>query len=250
MRPALFYTLGDSMAGHSKWSQIKHKKAKEDLKRGRTFTKLIKEITIAARTGGGDPDGNPRLRFLIDRAKEINMPQDNTARAIKRGTGELPGVSYERYLYEGYGPGNIAVIVEVLTENKNRAIAELRTTFSRKCGTLTENGAVGWMFNRLGVIRLAQQGLTEDQLIENLLEQAVKDISLEDGTFTITCDPKALDEIKQVLTTLNLKVESADIEWVPGTTVSLNKETEQKAYDFLSALEDLDDVQNVYTNLA
>lgn len=238
------------MAGHSKWKQIKHKKAKEDSKRGKLFTKLIKEITVAARMGGGDPEGNARLRFLVEKAKEINMPLDNTMRAIKRGTGELPGVNYEHYTYEGYAPGNIAVMVDVLTDNKNRAIAELRTVFTRKGGTIAENGAVSWMFDKLGVITLNAQGLTEDQLVENLLEHAVKDITLDDGVFTVTCDIKALEEIKHALTTIGYKVDSAEIEWVPRNTIEVSPEIEDKTYEFLSALEDLDDVQNVYTNLA
>ena len=238
------------MAGHSKWSQIKHKKALLDSKRGKRFTKLIKEIAVAARLGGGDPAGNPRLRLLLEKAKEINMPQENSVRAIKRGTGELPGVSYERYMYEGYGPGHFAVLIEVLTDNKNRAIAELRTVFNRKGGTLAENGAVSWMFDKLGVIRMAQQDMSEDQLIETLLEQQVKDISLEDNTFTITTDPKALDEVRQALTNMHLKTESAELEWVPRETMKLNEQTEEKAYEFLNALDELDDVQNVYTNLA
>jgi YebC/PmpR family DNA-binding regulatory protein len=237
------------MAGHSKWSQIKHKKAILDSKRGKQFTKLIKEISVAARSGGGDPAGNPRLRLLLEKAKEINMPQDNATRAIKRGTGELPGVSYERYLYEGYGPGNSAVLVEVLTDNKNRAIAELRTLFTRKGAVLAEHGAVSWMFNKLGVLHVPAQGLTEDQLIEKLLAHEVKDVSTEDGTFVITCDPKALEEIKHALTILGIKVEHADIEWISSNTVKLEGDTETKAYDFLHALEELDDVQNVYTNL-
>ncbi len=237
------------MSGHSKWSTIKHKKAKEDAKRGKQFTKLIKEISVAARQGGGDPDANPRLRTLMDKAKEINMPQENSSRAIKKGTGELPGATYERYQYEGYGPGNSAVIVDVLTDNKNRAIAELRALFTRKGAALAESGAVSWMFDKLGVIRVPNQGLTEDQLIEQLLAHDVKDVYQEDGTFVITCDPKALDEVKNALTTSGLTIESAEIEWVPKDTVEVGKETEDKAYEFLSSIEELDDVQNVYTNV-
>lgn len=237
------------MSGHSKWSQIKHKKAITDSKRGKVFTKLIKEITVAARMGGGDPTGNPRLRFLLDRGREINMPQDNALRAIKRGTGELPGISYENYTYEGYGPQNIAVMVDVLTDNKNRAIAELRTVFGKKGGILAESGSISWMFKKLGVICVPSAGTTEDKLLEDLLEYDINDITQEDGFFTITCDPKSLEEVKNKLSSLNYKIESAEIEWVAQNTVQLNKEAEEKAYDFLHALEDLDDVQNVYTNL-
>lgn len=237
------------MSGHSKWSTIKHKKAKEDAKRGKSFTKLIKEITVAARLGGGDVEGNPRLRLLLDKAKEINMPLENSQRAIKRGTGELPGVSYERYLYEGYGPANSAVLIEVLTDNKNRAIAELRAVFTRKGGVIAENGAVSWMFDKLGVIRVPLQGLTEDNLIDALLAHEVKDVYQDDGEFVVTCDIKALDEIKQALTTLNIKVESAEIEWVPRSILDIDEAAEEKVYEFLTAIEELEDVQNVYTNI-
>lgn len=238
------------MSGHSKWSTIKHKKAKEDAKRGQSFTKIIKEITVAARLGGGDPAGNPRLRLLLDKAKSINMPQENSTRAIKKGTGELPGQQYESYTYEGYGPESIAVIVEVLTDNKNKAIAELRHFFSRNGGAIAENGAVSWMFKRLGVLRIAAIGLTEDTLLEYLIEYDIKDIVIENDTITITSDPRALDEIKQVLISRGIKVESAEPEMVPDNTIDLSGEDEEKAYNFLSGLEELDDVQNVYTNLA
>ena len=237
------------MSGHSKWATIKHKKAKEDAKRGKSFTKLIKEISVAARQGGGDPEGNPRLRTLLEKAKEINMPAENSARAIKKGTGELPGVSYERYQYEGYGPGNTAAIIDVLTDNKNRAIGELRAVFARKGGVVAESGAVSWMFDKLGVIRIADQGLTDDQLLEMLLAHDVKDIYQEDGTFVITCDVKALEDVKNVLASSKITPESAEIEWVPQNTVDLSPEAEEKVYDFLGAIEDLDDVQNVYSNV-
>lgn len=237
------------MAGHSKWKQIKHKKAILDSKRGKSFTKLIKEITIASRLGGPDPDGNPKLRLLLEKAKEINMPQDNSTRAIKRGSGELPGMHYERYMYEGYGPGNIAILIEVLTDNKNRAVAELRTFFNKKNGILAESGAVSWMFNKLGVIKLEKSSISEDILIDSLLAHEVKDIHQEENYFVVTCDPKALDEVKKVILDLGSKVESAEIEFVPQNYISLNGEVEDKAHEFLTSLEDLEDVQNVYTNL-
>lgn len=237
------------MAGHSKWSQIKHKKAKEDCKRGKLFTKLIKEITIASRMGGGDPAGNARLRLLLEKAKEINMPQDNSARAIKRGTGEIPGQSYESYIYEGYGPGNIAIIVEVLTDNKNRAIAEMRTIFTRKGGIIAQAGAVSWMFSKLGIIRIPENAATEETLLELLIDHEITDIRSEDNVTTITCNLTAIEDIKQILSDNKIKTESAEIEWVSQTNVEVNKDNEEKAYEFLQALEDLDDVQNVYTNL-
>ena len=237
------------MAGHSKWSTIKHKKAKEDAKRGKKFTKLIKEITIAAREGGGDVDGNPRLRLLMEKAKEINMPQENSSRAIKRGTGELPGVNYEQYLYEGYGPGSCAVIIDMLTDNKNRAISIVRTFFHKQGATLAESGAVSWMFDKLGVIRVPSEGITEDTLLEQLLEYEIKDIYTEDTMFVITCEIPQLDTIKLALEKLDYTIESADLEYVPKNTIPLEGSTEEKAYEFLQALEDLDDVQNVYTNI-
>ncbi len=239
------------MAGHSKWSQIKHKKAKLDAKRGKAFTKLIKEITVCARLGGGDPDGNARLRLLIEKAKEINMPQQNIIRGIKKGTGELPGAQYEGMTYEGYGPHGIAVLVETLSDNKNRTVAELRHIFSKKGGNLSESGSVAWMFENLGVIHVSGN-TTEDQLLETLIDYDVDSISKdEDHLFTISCDPKELDKVKHALENLGLKIEAANLEWLPKET---NKNTlegaqAEKAYGFLEALDDLDDVQNVYTNL-
>ncbi len=237
------------MAGHSKWSTIKHKKAKEDAKRGKKFTKLIKEITVAARDGGGDPAGNPHLRLLLEKAKEINMPQENSTRAIKRGTGELPGQSYEQLLYAGYGPGNSAIIIDVLTDNKNRAITDLRTFFNKQGGILADTGSISWMFDKLGVIRIPVDSLSEDTLLEQLIDHDIKDLTQEEELFTITCDIPHLEEVKQELGKLNYEIESADVEYVPKDTVSLDSSTEEKAYEFLQALEDLDDVQNVYTNI-
>src|SRR3989338_8133694 len=181
------------MSGHSKWANIKHKKAKEDSARGKAFTKLTKEITIVARDAGGDPNGNPRLRTLIEKARRINMPLDNIKRAIQKGTGELPGVSYEQCMYEGYGPGGIAVMIEVMTDNKNRAVGDLRHTFSRKGGSLAEGGAVSWMFSQKGVIKAAG-AVSEDELFEKLLDFEIEDIKKEEDLFFITCDTKSLDE--------------------------------------------------------
>jgi len=238
------------MSGHSKWSTIKHKKAKEDAKRGQAFTKLLKEITLAARMGGGNPDGNPRLRLLIDKAKAINMPLENTQRAIKKGTGELPGVSYEPFTYEGYGPYGTAVMIDTLSDNKNRTVAELRHAFAMKSGNLGENGSVSWMFERLGVITCAANSLSEDDMIELLLDYDVKDVKIEDGMFTINCNMKAIDQVKKAIEDKGLKVEEAEFEWVAKTPVELSDEQSEKVYEFLEALQDLEDVQNVYANLA
>ena len=237
------------MSGHSKWSQIKHKKAKEDAKRGQAFTKLIKEMSIACRHGGGDPNSNPRLRLLLEKAKEINMPAENIARAIKRGTGELPGISYDPITYEGYGPYGIAIVVDTLTDNRNRTVAELRHIFSGKGGNLGETGSVNWMFERLGVIQ-AKGSSDEDTLLERLIDYDIKDVTATNGTFTITCEPKVLDAVKSAAEALDLKVESAEIEWVAKTPTHLAENQAEKAYEFLSALQDHEDVQNVYTNLA
>ena len=238
------------MAGHSKWANIRHKKEKEDAKRGKVFTKLVKEITICAKASGGDIDSNPRLRQLVEKAKAANMPQDNIVRAIKKGTGELPGVSYEAITYEGYGPGGIAVIFDVLTDNKNRSVADFRHIFSRHSGNLAETGAVNWMFERLGVIRCITKA-SQDDLLETLIDYDIKDISVHDTTTTISTDPHALMAVKDAVEKIaNTTVEHAELEWVATNLHEItDEETEKKAMDFLEILEDNDDVQNVYTNL-
>lgn len=237
------------MSGHSKWSTIKHKKAALDAKRGQAFTKLIKEITIAARLGGGDPNGNPRLRLLLDKAKAMNMPVDNAKRAIQRGTGELPGVSYEEHNYEGYGPHGIAVIVETLTDNKNRTVSELRHLFSSKGGNLAETGAVNWMFERMGVVHATCESMTEEKLLEELIDYDINDIKSDGPQFYVYCNMKALDQVKQAVEKLCSKVEEAEVEWVAKNTTTLTDEQSSKALEFLSALQDHEDVKNVYTNM-
>jgi YebC/PmpR family DNA-binding regulatory protein len=236
------------MAGHSKWANIKHKKAAADAKRGKAFTKLIKEITVCAKVAG-KPDVNPRLRQLIEKAKDINMPADNIARAVKKGTGELPGVAYEAITYEGYGPNGVAVIMETLTDNKNRTVADLRTFFSKRGGTIGETGSVNWMFERKGVLKGYSNKKTEDDFIELLLDYEVDNISVDDDIFFITCEPKSLDEIKKILEDANFKVDNAELEWVAKNTVSLDDQSSEKVIEFLDELEDLDDIQNVYANL-
>ena len=238
------------MSGHSKWATIKRKKASIDSKRGKEFTKLIKEITVAARLGGGDAAGNPRLRLLLEKAKEVNMPLDNAQRAIKRGTGELPGMHYEPQTYEGYGPYGIAVMVDTLSDNKNRTVAELRRIFTASQGSLGETGSVGWMFDRLGVIRTTNATVSEDELLEILLDYDIQDLTPEDNTFVITCDAKSLEKIRQTLTQkTDLKIDSAELEWIPNNVTKVGDDSLDKAYDFLNELEEHDDVQNVYTNL-
>jgi YebC/PmpR family DNA-binding regulatory protein len=239
------------MSGHNKWSQIKHKKAKEDSKRGLAFTKLIKEITVVARNGGGDPDHNPKLRLLLEKAREINMPIDNSQRAIKRGTGELAGVAYEECTYEGYAPGGVAVLIDALTDNKNRTVAELRRVFSRHGGSLADAGTVSWMFQKLGVVRAVDpKNRSEDELLELLLEYEPDDLKKENGTVAVYCAPKSLLQIKQQLEELGMKIETVALESVAKTTIDLSDEDSEKVLTLLSTLQDHDDVQNVYTTLA
>ncbi len=236
------------MAGHSKWANIKHKKAKEDATRGKVFTKLSKEISIAAKEGG-DPNGNPRLRTLLEKARDVNMPLDNVKRAIQKGTGELPGVHYEKHMYEGYGPGGIAVILEMLTDNKNRAIAELRHVFSRKGGNIAESGAVSWMFSLKGIIRGSSKDLTEDALVEKLIDFDVEDVKIDDNSYTVTCAVSAMHDVQIALKNNGLKVEHAEPEWVAKDFVEPSESDVEKAVDFLQALDELEDIQNVYSNL-
>ncbi len=238
------------MAGHSKWKTIKHKKAALDAKRGKAFTRLIKEITVVARDGGGDPDGNPRLRTLMDKAKQINMPQDNVTRAIKKGTGELPGLTYESVMYEGYGPGGIAILVDTLTDNKNRTVSDMRHQFSKKGGNLAETGAVAWMFERKGSLTFKAPGKTEDDILEFLLDFDVSDIKIDDDLFVVYCDTKALEPIKKALENTGIHVEHADLEYVAKNPMDLSEDESSKALSLLEILDDHDDVQNVYTNLA
>ncbi len=237
------------MAGHNKWSQIKHKKAKEDSKRGKAFTKLIKEISVSAHEGGGDLESNARLRQLVDKAKYINMPRENIVRAIKRGTGELPGVHYEPYTYEGYGPFGIAIVIETLSDNKNRTVADMRHIFSKGNGTLGESGSVSWMFKKMGAVR-GTSSKSEDELLEALLEYDIADIK-QDGTFfSIFCNPKSLATVKKAAQDAGMTVDNAELEWVAQNTTELTDAQTAKAVDLLSTLHDHDDVQNVYTNLA
>lgn len=239
------------MSGHSKWKTIKHKKAATDKQKAKVYTKIIKDITVAARESGGDPAHNPHLRMLLEKARKANMPSDNAIRAIKKGTGELPGVHYEAHQYEGYGPGGIAVIIEVLTENKNRAIAETRAVFSRKGGSIGETGSVNWMFERKGVVRGTGATLTEDMLLEALLDCDVSDIEHNDDVWTITCAPHDLENVKEALSKLKFTLDEAELEWVAKNSMELTDEEKQAAaVEFLEALEELEDVQNVYSNLA
>lgn len=237
------------MAGHSKWANIKHKKAKEDAKRGKEFTKLVREITIAAKISG-DPASNPRLRHLVEEAKDINMPQDNIIRAIKKGTGELPGVTYEAITYEAHGPAGTAIMIEVLTDNKNRVVADLRALCTRNNGHLAESGSVNWMFDKLGIIRaVATAQTTEDFLFERLLEHNINDISINDGTITVSMPVPSLHEVGETLQKAGIKIEKSQVEWVAKSLIELDALAEEKAFSLLEKIEEYDDVQNVYTNI-
>jgi len=236
------------MSGHSKWATTKRKKAAIDSKRGKMFTKLIKEITIAAREGGGDPAGNPRLRLAIDNAKSANMPQDNIDRAIKKATGELEGVSYHEYTYEGYGPGGIALLVEVATDNKNRTVAEVRHIFSKHGGSMGESHSVAWMFDRKGIITLPKQGKSEDDIMETVLDAGADDLTSEDEFFDVQTSLESFERVRKLLQDKKLNIENASLQWIAKNPVIVSGEDAEKALKLMEALEDCDDVQNVYTN--
>lgn len=238
------------MSGHSHWATIKRKKEKTDAAKGKVFTRMIREITVASREGGGDPDGNPRLRLLLDKARSVNLPRDPIERAIKRGTGEIAGENYEAVKYEGYGPEGMAIIVEALTDNRNRTVSDLRHLFTKYGGKLAETNAVGWMFEHKGVIWVHGTGHTEDTLMELLIDYNIDDIVADDGMFAIYCAPSALQSVKEGVEKSKLKIDSAELEWVAKEPISLSASTvEERAYKLLDALEELDDVQNVYANL-
>ncbi len=238
------------MSGHNKWSTIKHKKAREDAKRGKMFTKIIREITVSAREGGGDADANPRLRAAIADAKAANMPQDNIKRAIQRGTGELPGVSYEQVAYEGYGAGGVAVMVEVLTDNRNRTTPEVRHLFSKHGGNLGETGCVGWLFTRKGLVLVPRaSGIDEDELMERALEAGAEDLDTSDDEyFRIATAPDELHQVKDALEAAGVTVEAAHFEMEPSTTQRVEGSQAQQVIRLMEAFEDHDDVQNVWAN--
>jgi YebC/PmpR family DNA-binding regulatory protein len=236
------------MSGHSKWATTKRKKAIIDAKRGKAFTKLIKEITISAREGGGDPAGNPRLRLAIDNAKSANMPQDNIDRAIKKATGELEGVSYHEFTYEGYASAGIAVMVEVATDNKNRTVAEVRHVFSKGGGTLGESGSVAWMFERKGIISLPKQGKSEDEVMEIILDAGADDLQSEDDFYEIQTSMESFEPVRRSLADKNFTFENASLQWIAQNSIKVSGEDAEKVIKLIEALEDLDDVQNVYSN--
>jgi len=236
------------MSGHSKWSTIKHKKGAADARRGKIFTKLIKEITISARMGGGDPNGNPRLRSAIVAAKAENMPRDNIDRAIKKGTGELPGVSYEEATFEGYGPGGVAVLVDVLSDNRKRTVADVRHIFSKNAGNLGEAGCVSWMFEKKGLIVLEKAGVDEEKLINSALEAGAQDVQETGKEYEVIVDPADFEKVKKKLEEAKLKPSYAEVTMVPQSTVRLTGKEAQQMLRLMESLEDSDDVQHVYAN--
>ncbi len=238
------------MAGHSKWHNIRHKKAKMDAKRGQIFTKLIREITIAARQGGGDPEFNPRLRIAIEKAKEHNMPAENIERAIKRGTGELEGVNYEEVTYEGYGPEGVAVIVECVTDNRNRTTGEIRHLFSKYGGNLGSSGCVSFLFEDKGVILVPKEGISEEEIFEKAIEAGAEDVITDDENYyEIRTAPEDLYSVKEALEKEGVNIEKAELTKIPTTTVEIkDSETAEKLMKLLDALEEQDDVQKVYSN--
>ncbi len=236
------------MSGHSKWSTIKRKKGALDAKRGKIFTKLIKEITIAARLGGGDPDGNPRLRTAIQTAKGANMPQDNIARAIAKGTGDLEGVNYEECAYEGYGPNGVAILISVLTDNRNRTGAEIRHILTKNNGTMAEPNAVAWNFEKKGLFLVLQESVDEETLMELALEAGAEDFESTDDLFEIHTSPDAFETVREALEQSEIPAESAELAMLPKSTVKLEGKEAEQMLRLMEALEDNDDVQNVYAN--
>lgn len=237
------------MSGHSKWSTIKRKKGANDAKRGKIFTRLIKEITVAARTGGGDPDGNPRLRSAIVAAKAENMPKDNISRAIKKGTGEIAGEVYEEILYEGYGPGGVAVLVECMTDNRNRTVADIRHYFSKSSGNLGESGCVAWMFEKKGLIQIDKEKYSEEEMMDLALEAGADDVLEEDSEYQILTVPEDFNDVRDSLEESGVEYIEAAISMIPKNMVEVTEEKPARSLlKLLESLEDHDDVQNVHSN--
>lgn len=237
------------MAGHSKWANIKHRKGRQDAIRGKIFTRLAKEITIAAREGGGDPDMNPRLRLAVANAKTKNMPNDNITRAIKKGTGEIEGVSYEENTYEGYAPNGVAVILETVTDNKNRTVAEIRALFNKMDGNLGETNSVAWNFERKGVIEVRNSGKSEDEMMEFVLESGAEDLQYDEENSRIICAYDNFSEVNNFFDKSELEISEAKLEFIPKDIVKIEDvAAAQKVMKFIDAFEDHDDVQNVFSN--
>lgn len=236
------------MSGHSKWATTKHKKAATDAKRGKMFTKITKEITVAAKLGGGDASSNPRLRTAVAKAKGVSMPAENIKRAIQKGTGELPGVSYEEVSYEGYGPNGVAVIAEVMTDNRNRTVSEIRNIFSKAGGNLGESGCVSWMFQKKGYLVVSRAKVDEDRLMGLVLDAGAEDMQTEDESYAVTTPPNDFEKVKKALEEAGVAPDAAEVTMIPQTYVKLEGKEAQQMLRLMEALEDNDDVQNVYAN--
>jgi YebC/PmpR family DNA-binding regulatory protein len=236
------------MSGHSRWSQIKRKKGKADVQRGKLFSKILREITVAARNGGGDPKANMRLKAAIESAKEANMPADNIKRAVQKGTGELPGESYEEITYEGYAPGGVAVMIDVLTENRNRTGPEIRHTFEKFGGNMGSSGAVAWMFERKGIITADAERISEDELLDKALEAGATDFRRVEKAFEITTAPAQMDAVRDALAQARVPIIEAQVTYVPQSTVRVEGKEATSVVKLIEALEELDDVQSVYAN--
>jgi YebC/PmpR family DNA-binding regulatory protein len=236
------------MSGHSKWHTIKHKKGAADAKRGKVFTRIIKELTVAARNGGGDPDANPRLRTVVAEAKSVNMPAENIKRAIQRGTGELPGVQYDEITYEGYGPGGAAVIIEAMTDNKNRTVGELRHLLSKHNGNLGESNSVAWMFSKKGYIVIDKSAAGEEQLLNAVLEAGGDDLRDDGDTWEIICNPADFETVREGVKALGVEPASAQVAMLPQNYIKLEGKEATQMLKLMEALEDHDDVQHVWSN--
>jgi YebC/PmpR family DNA-binding regulatory protein len=236
------------MSGHSKWHSIKHKKMAMDARKGKIFTKIIREIMVAAKTGGPNPETNSRLRLAIEKAKSMNMPNENIQRAIKKGTGEEGGVNYEQVTYEGYGPGGVAIFVEVLTDNKNRSASEIRSIFSRHNGNLAGAGSVSWIFERKGLISVKKENVEEDKLMSIILDAGAEDMKVEKDTYDVITSPENFENVKKVIEMNKIPIENASITYIPKSTVSLEGKEAEQLLRLLDELEESEDVQNVYAN--
>jgi len=238
------------MSGHSKWSQIKHKKANTDAKKGKSFTKIVKEITVAARSGGGDPEGNPRLRLAIDKAKEVNMPSDNIKKAVMKGTGELPGTTYDESIYEGYGPGGAAIMMEVMTDNKNRTVSEIRYILSKNGGNLGESGCVSWIFDKKGYILIEKTKVDEDALMSIVLDAGAEDMKNDpkEENYEIITTADTLETVKDAIRRNKIDISLAEVTMLPKNYVPLEGPAAEQMLRLIDGLEDHDDIQNVYAN--
>lgn len=236
------------MSGHSKWHNIKIRKQAQDKQKSKIFGKLSREIITAAREGGGDPDSNARLRAALDKARQAGMPQDNVKRAIQRGTGDIEGVAFESAVYEGYGPSGVAILIELLTDNRNRVVSELRRVFSRNGGNLAESNAVAWLFERKGVVLVPLEAASEEAVLETALESGAEDMQTDETSYEIRTEPAGIEDVKKALDAANIGYESAEVTMLPQTRVTLGEKEAQQVLRLMDELEDMDDVQQVYAN--